>query len=277
LTRTSPAAASTPLSIPRTRSTSPSTTHGTVAKIVLSIVLGLAALAILSLLWIGTRLGRRNTFGRKSSVAVRSLFPLLVGTGGWCLGALTALSVLPTVPLDDPVLAIVSIGPSIAAVVYACWFGRTAPAGSAAVAALLGAWLGFHVPHTPAMGAVTAILAANLAVIALDTAKPQKASRTIRSRRTQKRSHIPHRRRQSCNRGGPRERPFRALRLPHRGDEIDRDKRAANMFRERGAPALHREPCCARPASRSGALALAERGAHSARAQEGVDRRLDTR
>jgi pimeloyl-ACP methyl ester carboxylesterase len=158
----------------------PSTTHGTVAKIVLGIFLGLAAISILSLLWIGTRLGRGRMFGRKSSAAVRSLFPLLVGFGGWCLGALIALTVLPTVPLDDQLLAIVSIAPAVAAVVYAGWFRQTAPAGIAALTALgtalLGAWIGFHVPSTPAIGAVTAvigaILAANLGLIALDIAGP---------------------------------------------------------------------------------------------------------
>ena len=116
----------------------PSTTHGTVAKIVLAVVLGLAAIAILSLLWIGRRIRRGATFGSKGSVAVRSLLPLLVGFGGWCLGALIALTVFPTVPLDDPMLAIVSIAPAVAAVVYAGWLRRPAPAGIAALAANLG-------------------------------------------------------------------------------------------------------------------------------------------
>jgi pimeloyl-ACP methyl ester carboxylesterase len=158
----------------------PSTTHGTVADIVLGIFLGLAAITILSLLWVGRRIRRGPTFGRKGSAAARSLFPLLVGLGGWCLGALIALTALPTLPLDDPMLAVVSIAPAVAAVVYAGWLRRTAPAGTAALVALagavLGAWLGFHVPHMPALGAVTAIigatLAANLGLIALDIARP---------------------------------------------------------------------------------------------------------
>jgi len=66
----------------------------------------------------------------------------------------------------------------VAAVVYAGWIRKAAPAGTAALvavaAAALGAWLGFHVPSTPAIGAVTAIigatLAANLGLIALDIA-----------------------------------------------------------------------------------------------------------
>jgi hypothetical protein len=84
------------------------------------------------------------------------------------------------VPVDDQMLAIVSIAPAVAVVVYAGWFRRTAPAGIAAFAALgtavLGAWVGFHVPSTPVAGAVTAIigaiLAANLGLIALDIAAP---------------------------------------------------------------------------------------------------------
>lgn len=123
----------------------PSTTHGTVAEVVLGIFLGLAGVALLSLLWIARRIRRGATFGWKRSVAVRSLLPLLVGFGGWFLGALIALTVLPTVPVDDQILAIVSIAPPVAAVVYAAWFRRTAPAGIAAFAALgtavLGAWV----------------------------------------------------------------------------------------------------------------------------------------
>jgi hypothetical protein len=84
------------------------------------------------------------------------------------------------VTLDDQMLVIVSIAPAVAAVVYAGWFRRTATTGIAAVVALgtaaLGAWIGFHVPHTPAIGAVTAIigaiLAANLGLIALNIAGP---------------------------------------------------------------------------------------------------------
>jgi pimeloyl-ACP methyl ester carboxylesterase len=156
----------------------PSTTHGTVAKIVLTVVVALAAIAILSLLWIGTRLARGRTFGSKGSVAVRSVYPLLVGFGGWCLGALITLAAFPAVPIDDQVLAILSIAPPVAAVVYAGWSRRAAPAAVAApvavAAAAVGAWLGFHVPSTPAIGAVTAIvgatLAANLGLIAVDIA-----------------------------------------------------------------------------------------------------------
>lgn len=52
---------------------------------------------------------------------------------------------------------------------------RSAALGSA----MLGAWLGFHVPHTPLLGPMTAIigaiLAANLALIIFDTATAESA------------------------------------------------------------------------------------------------------
>jgi pimeloyl-ACP methyl ester carboxylesterase len=156
----------------------PSVTHGTIAKIVVAVFLGFAAAAVISLLWIAVRLRRNATFGRKGSVAVRSLLPLVLGFGGWCLGVLIVLVAFPTVPLTDEVLAVVSIAPPVALAVYAGWLRPAAPGGVAAFAAIgtatLGAWLGFHVPSAPGVGAVTAMvaatLAANLGLIALDTA-----------------------------------------------------------------------------------------------------------
>jgi len=86
------------------------------------------------------------------------------------------LVALPTVPITDQLLAVVSIAPPVALGVYAGWLRQAAPRGAAALAALgtaaVGAWLGYHVPHGPGLGAVTAVvgatLAANLGLIALD-------------------------------------------------------------------------------------------------------------
>ena len=153
-------------------------TQGRIAEIVLAVFLGFATITVLSLLWLAARIRRRATFGRKSSVATRSLLPIVLGFGGWCLGVLIVLVAFPTVPITDQVLAVVSIAPPVALAVYAGWF-RPAALGSAAAfatisSAALGAWLGYHVPHAPGLGAVTAIiaatLAANLGLIALDVA-----------------------------------------------------------------------------------------------------------
>ena len=165
----------------------PSVTHTRIAEIVISVLLGFAGLTVLSLLWFARRLQRGAMFGRKMSVAVRSLFPLLLGFGGWSLGVLIALVALPTVPVTDATLAVVSIAPPVALAVYTGWFRSTAPRSVAALAAIasatLGAWLGYQVPHAPGLGAVTAIiaatLAANLGLITLDIAAPRTADATV--------------------------------------------------------------------------------------------------
>ena len=165
----------------------PSTTQERIAEIAVSVFLAFAALAVLSALWFSLRLRRGASFGRKTSVAVRSLLPLLLGFGGWCLGALVALVALPTVPITDATLAVVSIATPVALAVYTGWFRASARRGVAALVAIataaLGAWLGYQVPHAPGFGAVTAIigatLAANLGLIALDIAAPVTADAAV--------------------------------------------------------------------------------------------------
>ena len=158
----------------------PSNTQGRIAEIVVGVFVGFAALLVLSVLWFARRLRRGATFGQKTSVAVRSLFALLLGFGGWCVGVLIALVALPTVPITDATLAVVSIAPPVALAVHTGWFRSTAPRGVGALTAIacaaVGAWLGYQVPHAPGFGAVTAIigatLAANLGLIAVDIATP---------------------------------------------------------------------------------------------------------
>jgi pimeloyl-ACP methyl ester carboxylesterase len=165
----------------------PSVTHSRIAEIIVSVFLGFAGVVVLSLLWIARRLRRGAMFGRKGSFAARSLLPLVLGFGGWCLGVLIVLVALPTVPITDETLAVVSIAPPVALAVYAGWFRPAALSSVAAFAALstaaLGAWLGYQVPHGPGLGAVTAVvgatLAANLGLIALDIAAPARARATV--------------------------------------------------------------------------------------------------
>jgi hypothetical protein len=165
----------------------PSNTQGRIAEIVVSVFIGFAVFLVLSALWFARRLRRGATFGRKTSVAVRSLLPLLLGFGGWSLGVLIVLVALPTVPITDATLAVVSIAPPVALAVYTGWFRSTAPRGVAALTAIacaaVGAWPGYQVPHAPGFGAVTAIigaiLAANLGLIAVDIAAPVTADAAV--------------------------------------------------------------------------------------------------
>jgi hypothetical protein len=158
----------------------PSVSHGTIAKIILAVMLAFSALMILSLLWMALRVQRRGHFGRRASAGLRSLYVVLLGLGGWFVGVLIVLIALPTVPLDDELLAALSVGLPIGLGVYFSWVNRdwganTKATGFAAATggALVGGWLGFN-----AIGGlfalVTAIVGAavgaNLILLALDVA-----------------------------------------------------------------------------------------------------------
>jgi hypothetical protein len=169
---------------------SPGFSQGAIAKIVLGVLLGLAALTVLSVLLMSVRLYRRSSFGRKGSAVVGSLYAVVLGIGGWCGGALVALSALPTVPVDDQALAVISVGLPVGLAVYCGWLRRDSlpvvkrvGAAAAFVAATLGGWLGYHVPATPLLGAVTGALAAvavaNLGLIAVDVARLGERPETV--------------------------------------------------------------------------------------------------
>jgi pimeloyl-ACP methyl ester carboxylesterase len=156
----------------------PAFSHGAVAKIVLGVMLGLAALAVLTLLWMGLRVRRRGPFGRKASPTLRSLYPIVLGLGGWLLGVLIVITTMPSVPLDDELLAALSIGGPIGLGLYFAWVNRdwsarTKITGLAAAAAgsLVGARLGFNAAEGLLAVLTTVVGAAaggNLALLALD-------------------------------------------------------------------------------------------------------------
>jgi pimeloyl-ACP methyl ester carboxylesterase len=156
----------------------PSVRPGAIAKIVLGAMLGLAALMVLSLLWMALRVRWRGPFGRKSSVVLRSLYPVVLGLGGWLLGALIVLTTMPGVPLDDELLAALSVGVPVGLGIYLAWVNRdwsaqTKATGFAAATAgaLVGAWLGYHVTEgliavlTTIVGAA---LGGNLVLLVID-------------------------------------------------------------------------------------------------------------
>jgi pimeloyl-ACP methyl ester carboxylesterase len=154
--------------------------QGSIAKIVLGTMLAFGALTVLSMLWL---LLRRRPFGRKASATLRSLYALVLGLGGWFVGALIVLTALPTVPLQDELLGSLSVGVPIGLAIYFGWVkrdwsGRTKAIGFAAAAggALVGAWLGFNVTSAgfgllaPLLAIPGAVVGANLTVLALDIA-----------------------------------------------------------------------------------------------------------
>jgi pimeloyl-ACP methyl ester carboxylesterase len=163
----------------------PSVSHGTIAKILLAVMLSFAALTVLSLLWLPLRARRRGGFGCKGGVAVRGLYVVLLGLGGWFAGVLIVLAAFPTVPLDDDLLTALSVGIPIGVAIHFAWVQRgwsaqTQATGFAAAAggALVGAWLGFQAIDglfaliTSIAGAV---VGSNLLLLGLDIAWDRQA------------------------------------------------------------------------------------------------------
>ena len=158
----------------------PAIAHGSVAMIMLAVMLGLAALTVLSLLWMALRVRRRGGYGRKSSAVLRSVYPVVLGVGGWLLGVIVVLTTMPGVALDDELLAMLSVGLPIGLGISLAWVQRDRPVRSNAVGlaagvagGLAGAWLGFHaVADLAALltAVVGAIAGANLLLVVLDLA-----------------------------------------------------------------------------------------------------------
>jgi pimeloyl-ACP methyl ester carboxylesterase len=156
----------------------PEVTQPALAKGIAGAMVGLAVVTVLSLLWMAAR--RKPHFGRKTSVLMRSVYPVVLGLGGWFLGVLLVLTTMPGTPLDDELLAALSVGVPVGLGVYFAWVNRdwrpstkaTGFAGAVA-AGVVGAWLGFHAAED-LLALVTAIVGAsagaNLALILLDVA-----------------------------------------------------------------------------------------------------------
>ena len=163
----------------------PTVSHGTIAEIILATLLTFAALTALSLLVLPFRVYRRGAIGRKSSAVIRSLHVVLLGIGGWFAGVLIVLTTMPAVPLDDELLAGLSVGVPVALGVYFAWVHREWAGNvkliglaAAAAGALVGAWLGLHVvdgAFAAVMAVIGATVGANASVLALDIAWDSRA------------------------------------------------------------------------------------------------------
>ena len=126
------------------------------------------------------RVCNRGRFGRTASAVLRSVYPIVLGLGGWFIGAMIVMTTMPTVPLDSEVLAGLSVGLPIGLGVYLAWVHREWSASTKAVGfaaavggALVGAWLGFNAT-AGVLALITTVVGAsvggNLTVLALDIA-----------------------------------------------------------------------------------------------------------
>jgi pimeloyl-ACP methyl ester carboxylesterase len=158
----------------------PAMNPGTIATIVLGVMLGLAALAVLSLSWMLLRVRWRGAYGRKRSAALRSLYPIVLGLGGWSLGVLIVIATMPSVPLDNELLGALSIGVPIGLGIYLAWVNpdwsvltKATGLAAAVVGALVGASLGFNVTEGLVAMLTTvagATVGANVMLLGLDVA-----------------------------------------------------------------------------------------------------------
>lgn len=163
----------------------PSASASTLAKWIVAILVTLAALTVLSLVWLAVWVRRRGGVGRTAGALLRSLWPVVLGLGGWCLAVLAVFTALPGVPVDDQLLVAVSTGLPVGLGVGLAWVsrGRQVTTGLALALAggLVGGWLGFGA--TTGFGALATAIAgatvgANAVLLALDIAtnRPQQAA-----------------------------------------------------------------------------------------------------
>ncbi|HEY7629664.1 MAG TPA: alpha/beta fold hydrolase [Thermoleophilaceae bacterium] len=164
---------------------SPGGSQGMFAKIVLLVMVVFAALLVLSMLWLPLRAHAGGGFDRKASAALRTLYPLVLGLGGWFAGAIVVLTASLRVPLDGELFAVGTIGVPVGLGIYWAWVNRdqssrTKTAGLVAAlgGALIGAWVGFHV-IAGLMAVLTTIVGAavgaNLILLALDITRDRTA------------------------------------------------------------------------------------------------------
>jgi pimeloyl-ACP methyl ester carboxylesterase len=165
---------------PTTVDFTPEVTQTALGKGIAGVMVGFALLTVLSLLWMARRVHKRGRLGRKAGATLRSLYPIVLGLGGWFIGVLIVITTMPGTPLDDELLAASSVGLPIGLGIYLAWLNRgwaaqTKVIGFAAAigGALVGAWLGYHAGEG-LLALITAIAGAavggNLSLLGLDIA-----------------------------------------------------------------------------------------------------------
>ena len=178
----------------------PSVTQPALAKGLAGSMVVFALITVLSLLWMPRRVKKRGRIGARKSVLLRSLFPLVLGFGGWFLVALILMTAAPGVPLDGELLVVFSMGIPIALGIYWAWLQRDWPAetkrvglAAAALSALVGGWLGFHA-GADMLALVTTIAGAtaatNLALILVSVARERGLRPETAPRRSESRSPL---------------------------------------------------------------------------------------
>jgi hypothetical protein len=156
----------------------PPRTYGSLAKQLIGTMLALAALTVVTLAVLARRRRTRERLGRATELFTRSVGAVVLGFGGWSLGAVAVLAAMPAVRVDNALLVVLFVGVPVGlgvhwASVHQSWPRRTVRTRLllAGAGALAGAWVGFEATEPP-VSLVTAVLGAvavaNLALILLE-------------------------------------------------------------------------------------------------------------
>jgi pimeloyl-ACP methyl ester carboxylesterase len=122
----------------------PEVTQTALAKGIAGTMVGLVLLTVLSLLWMARRVHKRGRLGRKTSALLRSLYPIVLGLGGWFVSVLIVITTMPGVPRRRPARHVVRRPRSGSASTWRCTAtGRSEIVGrGGGRSKLAGAWLG---------------------------------------------------------------------------------------------------------------------------------------
>jgi pimeloyl-ACP methyl ester carboxylesterase len=163
---------------PQTVDFASASNFGNMAKVFLGLALALAAVTVLSLLSMAWWVRKRGRFGTQASAVLRSLYPIILGVGGFLLGMLIVLATMPSVPIDNDLLVALSIGLPVGLGIYLAWLNRdwaakikTTGVVAAISGGLIGAWLGFNATSgflALATAIIGAAVGANLILLILD-------------------------------------------------------------------------------------------------------------
>jgi pimeloyl-ACP methyl ester carboxylesterase len=164
-------------------------TYSALGKGLAGTMIGFAILALFSLWWMPRRIHKRGRFGPKAGAWIRSIYPLVLGLGGWFLAIMIVMTVWPTVSLDNKLLSVLSVGTPVGLGIYWAWVqrdwsrqARTAGLWAAIGGALVGAWLGSNAT-VGLLALITTIVgsavAANLALIIRDISRDRSIRRHL--------------------------------------------------------------------------------------------------
>ncbi|MDF2146052.1 alpha/beta fold hydrolase [Knoellia sp. p5-6-4] len=161
----------------------PPSTYGLLAKRLVGTMLALSALMVVTLAVLARRRRTRDHLGRTTELLTRTVGAVVLGLGGWSLGALAVLAALPGVRIDNELLVVLSVGVPVGLVIHLASLHRSWPRRTVharlllgGAGALVGAWVGFEATEVPialVTVAVGAVAVANLALILLDIARDQ--------------------------------------------------------------------------------------------------------